>query len=145
MADFSCASTKRTSHWPAPMSREAPVRFRVSVVVAALVLTGCNANQEINPSSAAALPGLRRPTTWTTILTIPSATHRTTPGAALAVAVAVEAARPARRPKPSKEDRFPHATALAARQAAALQRARGAGEGHSAVILRLCSPSTGEP
>jgi hypothetical protein len=43
--------TKRTSHWPAPMSREAPVRFRVSVVVAALALTGCNANQAINPSS----------------------------------------------------------------------------------------------
>jgi outer membrane biogenesis lipoprotein LolB len=41
MADFSCASTKRTSH----------VRFRVSVVVAALLLTGCNANQAINPSS----------------------------------------------------------------------------------------------
>ena len=38
MADFSCASTKRTS-----------VRFRVSVVVAALVLTGCNA-REVNPS-----------------------------------------------------------------------------------------------
>jgi hypothetical protein len=51
MADFSCASTKRTSHWPAPMRREAPVRFRVSIVVAALVLTGCNANQAINPSS----------------------------------------------------------------------------------------------
>ena len=51
MADYSCAWTKRTSHWPAPMSREAPVRFRVSVVVAALVLTGCNANQAINPSS----------------------------------------------------------------------------------------------
>ena len=29
----------------------APVRFCVSVVVAALVLTGCNANQAINPSS----------------------------------------------------------------------------------------------
>jgi hypothetical protein len=27
------------------------LRFRVSVVVAALVLTGCNANQAINPSS----------------------------------------------------------------------------------------------
>ena len=51
MADFPCSSTKRTSHWPAPMSWEAPVRFRVSVVVAALVLTGCNANQAINPSS----------------------------------------------------------------------------------------------
>jgi hypothetical protein len=57
MADFSCASTKRTSHWPAPMSREAPVRFRVSVLVAALVLTGCNANQEVNLSSRAA-PGV---------------------------------------------------------------------------------------
>src|ERR1700733_10649019 len=43
MADFPCSSTKRTSHWPAPMSWEAPVRFRVSVVVAALLLTGCNA------------------------------------------------------------------------------------------------------
>jgi hypothetical protein len=51
MADFSCALTKRMSHWSAPMSQEAPMRFRVSVVVAALVLTGCNANQAINPSS----------------------------------------------------------------------------------------------
>jgi hypothetical protein len=51
MADSSCASTKRTSHWPAPMSWEAPLRFRVSVVVAALLLTGCNANQAINSSS----------------------------------------------------------------------------------------------
>jgi hypothetical protein len=51
MADFSCASTKRTSHWPAPMSWEERARFRVSVVVAALVLTGCNANQEVNLSS----------------------------------------------------------------------------------------------
>ena len=51
MADFPCASTKRTSHWPAAMGPEAPVRFRVFVVVAALVLTGCNANQAINPSS----------------------------------------------------------------------------------------------
>jgi hypothetical protein len=49
MADFSCASTKRTSHWPAPMSWEAPVRLRVSVLVAAFVLAGCNANQAINP------------------------------------------------------------------------------------------------
>jgi hypothetical protein len=39
MADFSCALTKLTSYW------------RVSVVVAALVLNGCNANQAINPSS----------------------------------------------------------------------------------------------
>jgi hypothetical protein len=51
MADFFCASTKRTSLRPAPMGREAPVRFRVSVVVVGLLLTGCNANQAINPSS----------------------------------------------------------------------------------------------
>ena len=51
MADFSCAATKRTSRWPAPISWEAPVRFRVPAVVAALLLTGCNANQAINPSS----------------------------------------------------------------------------------------------
>jgi hypothetical protein len=57
MADLSCASTKRTSHWPAPVSREAPVRFRVSVVVAVLVLTGCNANQEVKLSSRAG-PGV---------------------------------------------------------------------------------------
>jgi hypothetical protein len=53
MADFSCASTKRSSAWSSPMSWEAPVRFRVSVVVAALLLTGCNANQAINPSGQA--------------------------------------------------------------------------------------------
>jgi len=57
MADFSCASTKRTSHWLAPMSWEPPVRFGVSVVVAVLVLTGCNANQGVNLSSRTA-PGV---------------------------------------------------------------------------------------
>jgi hypothetical protein len=36
------------------MSWEAPVRLRVSVVVAALVLAGCNANQEVNLSSRTA-------------------------------------------------------------------------------------------
>jgi hypothetical protein len=35
------------------MSGEAPVRFRVSVVVAAFFLTACNANQEVNLSSRA--------------------------------------------------------------------------------------------
>ena len=29
------------------------MRFRVSLVVAALVLTGCNANQEVDPSGQA--------------------------------------------------------------------------------------------
>jgi hypothetical protein len=33
------------------MTCEAPLRLRVSVLVAALLLTGCNANQAINPSS----------------------------------------------------------------------------------------------
>jgi hypothetical protein len=51
MADFSCASTKRTSHWPAPMSWEAPVRFRVILAVAAFALAGCNDNQGVNLSS----------------------------------------------------------------------------------------------
>jgi hypothetical protein len=41
MADFSCASTKQTSHW----------RFRVILAAAAFALSGCNANQAINPSS----------------------------------------------------------------------------------------------
>jgi hypothetical protein len=41
MADFSCASTKQTSHW----------RFCVILVAAAFALSGCNANQAINPSS----------------------------------------------------------------------------------------------
>jgi hypothetical protein len=41
MADFSCASTKQTSHW----------RFRVILAAAAFALAGCNANQAINPSS----------------------------------------------------------------------------------------------
>jgi hypothetical protein len=51
MADFSCASTKRTSHWPSPMSWEAPVRFRVILAVAAFGLAGCNANQGVNLSA----------------------------------------------------------------------------------------------
>jgi hypothetical protein len=36
------------------MSWEAPVRFRVLIVGAALVLTGCNANRDVNLSSGAA-------------------------------------------------------------------------------------------
>jgi hypothetical protein len=42
MADFSCQSS-----WTAP------VRLRVVLVVVALVLSGCNANQAINPSGQA--------------------------------------------------------------------------------------------
>ena len=54
MADFSCASIKRTPRRRAPMSWAAPARLRVSVVGAALVVAGCNANQEVNPSSRTA-------------------------------------------------------------------------------------------
>jgi hypothetical protein len=53
MAGFSCASTKRTSLWPAPRSWEAPVRFRVILAAVAFALAGCNANQAVNPSSPA--------------------------------------------------------------------------------------------
>ena len=53
----SCVSIKRLSSCWSPTSWEAPMRFRVSVVVAALVLTGCNANQEVNLSSRTA-PGV---------------------------------------------------------------------------------------
>jgi hypothetical protein len=41
MADFSCASTKQTSHW----------RLCVILAATAFALSGCNANQAINPSS----------------------------------------------------------------------------------------------
>ena len=51
MADFSCASIKRTPRRRTPMSWAAPARLRVSVVGAALVVAGCNANQKVNPSS----------------------------------------------------------------------------------------------
>jgi hypothetical protein len=54
MADFSCASIKRTPRRRAPMSWAAPARLRVSVVGAALVVAGCNANQKVNPSSRTA-------------------------------------------------------------------------------------------
>jgi hypothetical protein len=57
MADFSCTSTVRTSRSLVPTSWEAPARFRACVVVAALVLTGCNADQDVNLSSGTA-PGV---------------------------------------------------------------------------------------
>jgi hypothetical protein len=47
MANFSCASTKQTSHW----------RFRVILTAAAFALAGCNADQAGNPSSHTA-PGV---------------------------------------------------------------------------------------
>ena len=59
MADFSGASTKQTSHWPAPISSwKAPVRFHVILCGLGLfALAGCNANQTLNPSSRTA-PGV---------------------------------------------------------------------------------------
>jgi hypothetical protein len=58
MADFSCASAKRSSEWaspewPSPLRWKAPVRFRLILAVAAFALAGCNANQAINPSGQA--------------------------------------------------------------------------------------------
>jgi hypothetical protein len=98
------------------------------------------------------------------ILTIPSATHRTTPGMPAAVAVEAGAAcspaetvqrrqvspRPARRPL-ALGARQARSTTAAARGVACglttpLQRERGAGEGYSEVILRLAQAITlGEP
>ena len=54
MVAFSCVSAKRSSE-RLPMRRKAPIRFRVMVAVAAFALAGCNANQEVNPSSRTAL------------------------------------------------------------------------------------------
>ena len=72
---------KRTSLRPAPMGREVHMRARVSVVVVELLLTGCNANQAINPSSQPLSKIFAWAATWTTILTIPSATHKEQHGA----------------------------------------------------------------
>ena len=57
MVYFACVSTKRSSDRSSPMRRTAPTGFRVIVAVAALALAGCNANQEVNPSSRTA-PGV---------------------------------------------------------------------------------------
>jgi hypothetical protein len=54
MADFSCASTKRPSKSASSVSWRAPIGFRVILSVAAFALAGCNANQEVNPSSRTA-------------------------------------------------------------------------------------------
>jgi hypothetical protein len=61
MADYSSESTERSARWPAPMSWEAPMRLRFFVVLAALVLPGCNANPEANLSSRAAAGVLAGP------------------------------------------------------------------------------------
>jgi ABC-type uncharacterized transport system permease subunit len=51
MADFSRASTKRSSRRRFPNCWKAPIRFPVILAVAAFTLAGCNANQAVNPSS----------------------------------------------------------------------------------------------
>jgi hypothetical protein len=51
IADFSCASTKRSSARRSPICWKAPMRFHVILAVAAFALAGCNANQAVNPSS----------------------------------------------------------------------------------------------
>ena len=47
MASLSSVSTQRSSDW-------APVRIPVIVAVAALALAGCNANEQVSPSSPGA-------------------------------------------------------------------------------------------
>jgi len=53
MVYFSCVSSKRSSDWSSPMRWKASMRFHVILAVAALALSGCNANQAINPSGQA--------------------------------------------------------------------------------------------
>ena len=54
MADFACVATGHSSDGSSPKSWKALGRFRVIIVVAALALAGCNANQTPNPSGQAA-------------------------------------------------------------------------------------------
>jgi hypothetical protein len=51
MAEFACASIKRSSGDRSPKCWKAPMRFPVILAVAAFALAGCNANQAVNPSS----------------------------------------------------------------------------------------------
>jgi hypothetical protein len=60
MDDLSCPSAKRAAHWPAQMRREASA-FRVAILVAALVLTGCNANHDVDLSSRTTTGGVAGP------------------------------------------------------------------------------------
>ncbi len=50
----SCVLSKQSSRSSFAMRWKAPTPFRVIVAVAALALAGCNASQEVNPSSRAA-------------------------------------------------------------------------------------------
>jgi hypothetical protein len=62
------------------------MRFRVAIVVGALVLSGCNANRELISRRGRLAESLR---VRITILTILLATHKTTPGTAAAAVEAV--------------------------------------------------------
>ena len=53
MAVF-CAPTQQSSDSSSPVRWTPMAPFRVIVVLAALALSGCNANQNVNPSSQAA-------------------------------------------------------------------------------------------
>jgi hypothetical protein len=57
MVTFSCVSTKRSSDGSPPMGRKPPRRVRFILVIAGFALAGCNANQEVNPSSRT-VPGV---------------------------------------------------------------------------------------
>ena len=57
MVALPCVSTERSWEGSSPMSRKPPLRVRFILVIAALALAGCNANQEVNPSSRTA-PGV---------------------------------------------------------------------------------------
>ena len=98
MADFSFASTKRTSHWPAPMSGKrpcgsaSPSRSRRSHSRAATPIRGSISRRARTLRSSPA-------TTRTTILTIPLVTHKTKPeGAAAAIEAGVTLAPKRREP-----------------------------------------------
>ena len=54
MADFFSASTKRPSDRRPPIGWKAPVRLHVILAIAAVALAGCNANQQVSPSSPTA-------------------------------------------------------------------------------------------
>ena len=53
------------------MSRKPPLRVRFIVAIAALALAGCNANQEVNPSSRTAPGSSQAPTFRATIRMTP--------------------------------------------------------------------------
>jgi hypothetical protein len=92
MVYFSCVSTKRSSAWSSPIRWKPPTQFRVVVAVAAFALTGCNANQEVNPSSATA-PGVVAGPDFPGYNAYDPTKYAQTRASTPAVAVAVERAR----------------------------------------------------